>query len=338
MAQTRLGFIGLGTMGQDLLREAVKNPRIDITAVCDIDKAVVQKTAEILGKEVTSYFDYTDLLEAGGFDGVIITVPQFAHLEVSVAALEAGYPTFCEKPMALSVRECEQMVHTANRTGTGLMIGQVLRYIVPYRYILELIASGELGKPVAMRTIRTMGPWAEPWIQPWRMNRAQSGGLLLEVNVHEIDLMLCIMGEAASVTALAGPLVDDTVDYEDSVAGIVRFQNGAVGSVMSAGCDFIGKNSGEIYLEKGTIYYESMTGQLHIGRAGQDKEVLAYGDIDTDREGGVYRELREFAEACLGERPITIPGEDGLRAVEVAEAMYASAREQRTIELPLPRG
>lgn len=216
------------------------------------------------------------------------------------------------------------------------MIGQVLRYINVYRYILEEIATGTYGKPFAMRTIRTMGRWGS-WSKPWRLRHATCGGLLLEVNVHEIDLMLRILGEATSVTAFGSRFVNDEVDYEDFVTAQITFAEGKLGSITSGSSDFLGKNAGEVFLKKGTIYFDSVTQQLHIRRDGEDRRTLPYGGIHPDWETGTYREMREFIEACLGEHPVTIPGEEAIRAVEIGEAAYLSIRERRTISLPLPR-
>ncbi len=331
-----LGFIGLGTMGRDLLRAAAAVSKIKPSVLADPDVENLQQASALVEKEITTCTDYRKILEEGRLDGLVIAAPQHAHAEIAIASLQAGYHVFCEKPMGLNVIQCDAMISTAKESRKILMIGQVLRYINVYRYILELINSGALGKPLAMRTIRTMGKWGE-WARPWRMRRATTGGMLLEVNVHEIDLMLCILGEAVSVQALGKRFINDEVDDEDFITFQVAFKNGTIGTCTSSSIDRITRNSGEVFCEKGTIYYDSVTSTLRVGRDGEDLEVLAYRDIHPEWEDGVTREIREFAEACLGERPVTIPGEDGLRAVEIGEAAYQSVQEGRVIHLPLPR-
>jgi predicted dehydrogenase len=296
----------------------------------------VEKVGKELSADVTTYTDYGVLLASGELDAVVIAAPQFLHAEMAVGALNAGVHVFCEKPMAMTVLQCRQMIDAAQRNGKCLMIGQVLRYISVFRYVLEKACSGELGRPVAMRTIRNSGHWGKPWLTPWRLKRATCGGMLPEVNVHEIDLMLNIMGPATSVTALGGNYTYPEVDYEDFVNVQITFAGGGIGCVTSGCCDYVGQNSGEVYLERGTIVYNSLAGQVHIGRDGHESEVLAYQDIYPDAENAVAREMREFIEACLGEHPVTIPGEDGMRAVEICEAAYLSIQEGRTVDLPLP--
>ncbi len=334
----RLGFIGLGSMGCDLVRRAAANPRAAVTAVCDVSPERLDEARKIARKldqgEPQSFSDYQALLESRNLDGIVVAVPQHMHAPVSIAALEAGYPTFCEKPMAINVEQCRSMINTANDAGQPLMIGQVLRYLNVYRYVLERARSGELGRPVGMRTIRTMNKWRN-WARPWRKRYEQCGGMLLEVNVHEIDLMLCILGPAKRVTAVGGNFANPEVDYEDLVFAQVEFHCGALGSISSSLCDHVGKNSAEIFLEDGTIYYDSVAQRIDLCKGENEVRTMEYDAIHPEWEEGVYREVREFVETCLGEHPPTITGEDGLRAVELGQAIYTSIREKRPVDLPL---
>ena len=159
--------------------------------------------------------------------------------------------------------------------------------------------------------------------------------MLLEVNVHEIDLMLGILGEAVSVHGAGRHFPEAEEDFESFITAQVHFRNGAVGTFTSVVGDCIGRHTAEIYLSGGTIYYDSLLEQVIVAKKGGDRETLAYKDIHPEWENGVAREMREFAEACLGEHPVSIPPEQGLRAVEVAQAAYQSAATGQTVTLPL---
>jgi UDP-N-acetylglucosamine 3-dehydrogenase len=333
--KVRLGFVGLGVMGRDLLTQARQHPDAEIAAICDGNPASLAKAQECCVSEPARYDDYRKLLASEQLDGVVVAAPQFLHAPVTIAALGAGVHVFCEKPMALNAAEAKAMIAAAERNGRELMIGQVLQYLNVYRLILERIRSGEFGRPVAMRTIRTMGKWGGIWEQDWRLKRAQCAGTLAEVNVHEIDLMLRIMGPADTVSAIGGNYVTSEIDYEDFVMANITFRNGGAGSITSAQCDYLGKNSGEIFLEKGTIYYESVSQRAQFMAEGGEKEDIAYADIHPEWENGIYREMREFIETCRGDHPSPIPGEDGLRALEIAEAAYRSIEEKQPVILPL---
>ncbi|MBI5092691.1 MAG: Gfo/Idh/MocA family oxidoreductase [Candidatus Hydrogenedentes bacterium] len=330
----RLAFIGLGPMGTDLLRAAVAHPAADVTALCDGSPEALASAKSIANEKPATFSDYRTMLHDAKLDAVVVAVPQHLHAQVTIDCLQHGLTTFCEKPMGLSVNQCMSMIAAAKSVGKGLMIGQVLRYIGPYRFILERIASGDLGVPLVMRTTRTMGNWGS-WARPWRLQRETSGGLLLEVNVHELDLMLQILGPASSVTAIDRRFPNSEVDFSDFITAQIEFQNGSIGTITSSCGDQLGRHSGEVFLTNGTIYYESLLDQVLIGQSGKEREVFPYAEIHPEWENGVAREMREFIEACLGQREISIPGEDGLRAVELAQAAYQSAAEKRTVHLPL---
>jgi len=335
----RLGFIGLGQMGRDLLSAAVKNSRAEVVGLCDRSETALEQADAIIraaGKGDAAHFaDHREMLRELVLDGVVVGAPQYLHATLCIDALEAGCTTFCEKPMALTVTDGRAMITAAKQAGKGLMVGQVLRYIGPYRYVLESACSGELGRPLAMRTSRTMSGFRSS-TEPWRLRRETSGGILFEVNIHEVDLMLNILGPAAEVRALGKNFCSKDVDYEDFITIQVAFQNGCMGNLTSVYCDFVGQNSGEVYLDRGTIYYNSRMKQVLVGREGGEVLVQEYDGLPADWEPGVVREVREFIEACLGERAVTIPGEDGLRALEICEAAYLSAGEGgRIVPLPL---
>ncbi|NIA13810.1 MAG: hypothetical protein GWP08_06990, partial [Nitrospiraceae bacterium] len=126
-------------------------------------------------------------------------------------------------------------------------------------------------------------------------------------------------------------------DYEDFITANVTFAGGGLANVTTTSCDFLGRYTGEVFLEKGTIYYDGLSATLYTVKQGEEKQEVPYGDIHPEWESGMYREMREFVEACLGEQPVTIPGEDGMRVVEVAEACYRSINEGGPVALPLPR-
>jgi predicted dehydrogenase len=320
-------------MGRDLLSETASNTRAEIAALCDIDPDALKKAGEILGSSSRRFADHREMIHAGQLDAVVVAVPQHLHAALSIETLDAGLSVFCEKPMAMNVAECEEMIAAAKRNNKVLMIGHVLRYINPYKYVLEMARSGNLGKPFAVRLIRTMGKWGD-WTRPWRCRRDMCGGLLLEVNVHEIDFMRCILGRATLAHAAGRRFINDEIDYEDFITATIAFESG-IGTLTTGSCDYLGRYTGEIYLERGSIYFDSISGTVHVRKDGEGKRAIPYAEIEPGSEGGVHREMREFVETVLGEGPVTISGDDGLRNVEIAETCYRSIQESRSIPFPL---
>ena len=336
--KTRVAFIGLGIMGRDLLSQMIKNPAAEVVALCDLDPLALDKASAVYPEAPVLYEDASDMLTEIRPDAVVVAVPQHLHALVTIGCLHAGSHVFCEKPMALSVDDCETMIATAQQEKRVLMIGQVLQYINQYRFLLERVRSGVYGKPVAMRNMRSQAPkWDETWGRPWRCRFDECGGLLPEVNVHEIDLMCRILGEPISVTATGMHSINQEVDYEDFMTLQIHFAEGGIGVLTSTCCDYLGKNCGEIFCEKATLYFDSLTSQILIADAEGTREVHNYSEIHPEWENALYREQREFIEACQGTGPVTIPGQEGMRALEIAQAAYVSLHEQRTVLLPLPR-
>jgi predicted dehydrogenase len=331
----RIGFVGLGVMGRDLLKEAVSNPAIHVAGLCDLDIPNREKAWDIVEGTTPTYERYSDLFASEEMDGVVIATPQFLHKEIALAAFESGLHVFCEKPLALNVADCEVMIAEARQANRGLMVGQVLRYIGVYRYIIERALSGEMGEPVSARIWRT-STWGN-WLLPWRESFDTCGGLLLEVNVHEVDMMACIMGEAQRVYALGASITEGQMDYDDFITVLIEFEGGGIGNLTSSMADHHGKYTGEIIFERGTIYYDSLSAEVRITKEGEETEVLAYDSVHPEWESGTYREIREFAEHCLGQGEVTIPGAEGMRNVEIAEAAYLSVAERRVVDLPLTR-
>ena len=333
--KAQLGFIGMGAMGQDLLRAAVANPRVELAAAADPDVASLNAAQGIAGVGHKSFEDYHELL-ACKLSGVIVATPQDTHRDICIACLEAGVPTFCEKPLALTVRDAALVVETASRRGVPLMIGHVFRYVQPWQAILEWASSGKFGRPIAARIVRAISGWSA-WNRAWRLKRAASGGMLLEVSIHEIDWLCCLFGEASEVSALGGRYINHEVDYEDIVIANIAFSNGGIAHLASSCADFLGKHEAEIQFEEATIHFDKASGQVRIGHRDNEPGMLTLDELEDRPDAGIYRELDEFVSACLGEGEVTIPGEDGLRAVKVAEAIYQSVREGRPVSLPLRR-
>ena len=176
--------------------------------------------------------------------------PNFTHREeVVLQAIAAGKDVFCEKPMALSLADCEEMIDAARRAGRKLMVGQVLRLITVFATVRRLVEEGLIGPPRAMRILRCSrrSDCAEgPWRTSWRRSRANTGGLLFEINVHEFDFMRAILGEAAEVSAMAANIAHPELDYEDHAVVTVRFRNGAIAFLETSTATALGATEGLI--------------------------------------------------------------------------------------------
>ena len=250
-------------------------------------------------------------------------------------ALAAGKDVFCEKPMALTVADCDEMIGTAERLGCKLMVGQVLRLMTIYATVRRLVAEGTIGSPRVIRILRTGArtsghPGA--FSAPWRAKRENTGGILFEVHVHEFDLMRSLMGDVAEVSAMVENFYHPERDYEDHVVATLRFRNGGIGVLEAGGAHAIGGSEGIVTGEKGSIAYDGSKNTV-VYRLVEEGSKPVEVPVERDGGTGVQSELMSFARWVLHDEAPIVTAEDGRRAVQLAEAAYRSAREKRAIQI-----
>ncbi len=318
-------------MGRSLITSTRDIPDCAARCVADVDEAKAKALAEELGCHYVT--DNAQLLARDDVNAVIVAAPNFLHRQIVEQVAAAGKHIFCEKPMALNKADALAMVQAAKDNGVKLMVGQVLRYIAPWHYIQSLVDRGELGKPFGMQTTRIGGGWGGGvYRASWRLKRETCGGPLFEINAHEIDFMRQIMGEATRVTAGLGRFVETEIDYEDLAMLLIEFESGGYGQLLAGHCAQLGIYEMKLYCTGGTVMAGGPHG-LQYKKAGED--AVTVPPEEQQAEPGVHREVREFVECILNDTEPTIPGEEGVRNVEIAQAALISSEEHRPVDLPL---
>jgi len=331
MKEVKIGLIGCGGMGAGLVKRVATVDGVKIVATADPDAEAGERVAKEFGAK--AYTDYADLLRHPGVEAVIVASPPFAHAEETIAAAQAGKHVFCEKPMAPTVAECEQMIAACEKAGVKLMIGQVLRYYPNWWKIISLVRSGDFGQPIGVVVTRIGGGFGAA-NRPWRESKEQSGGLLMEINAHELDFMRCICGEADSVFANMGLWRQPKTILADQCFVMIHYRSGASGVLHSSHASALGESSGMVLCEKGTIRYGGgFSGKIQCAWFDKDTEEISLEDIK--KEDPVREETRRFVEAVQKDEPVPITGTDGKRAVELAEAAYLSYERGEPVKLPL---
>lgn len=331
MHEVGLGLISCGNMGRSLVLSAQDIPNCRTRCVADVDETKASDLAAEIGCDYVT--ENTALLSRSDIDAVLIAAPNFLHRQIAEEAAAAGKHVFCEKPLALNKADAVAMVEAARSNGVKLMVGQVLRYLPPWHYIKSLVDRGELGRPFAVQTTRIGGGWGGgTYHAQWRLKREMCGGPLFEINSHEIDFMRQLMGEARRVTAGMGQFVETEIDYEDLAMLLIEFENGGFGQLLAGHCAQIGIYEMKLYCTDGTLMAGGPHG-LRYKKAGEEEIVVS--PEEQQCEPGVRREVREFIECILNDTEPTIPGEEGVRNVEIAEAALISAAEHRPVDLPL---
>ncbi len=334
MEKIGVGLVGCGVMGTALAQSLNKLPHARMIGVSDVDGQLAETAATELG--ATPYTDYRDLYARDDVQAILVAVPGFLHEAPAVAAATAGKHVFCEKPMAVSLESCDAMIAASKSANRRLMVGQVCRFHGIHSRIKEMVEVGSIGQPTCMVVRRLGAGWSGVWAKSWRLERAKSGGTLMEVNAHEIDFIRWVCGEVKRVTAKGGQYREKSVDFEDILLVTLEFENGAVGLLHSSQASAIGEYGGRLDGTEGSLHFPSMWGEnagIRHGRFGETPEFLPLTDIVVEEP--VQAELRAFIDAVISGAEPPVTGRDGRAVVEIALAAYESARTGVSVDLPL---
>ncbi|MFQ6098027.1 MAG: Gfo/Idh/MocA family protein, partial [Armatimonadota bacterium] len=261
MDKVRLGLISCGNMGTSLARNASDLDVAQVVCCCDVDGDRAKGLAAELGAD--HCLKHEDLLARDDVDAVIVASPNHLHHDHTVDAARAGKHVFCEKPMALNVADCRDMIHACAHNGVKLMIGQVLRYLPVFQTITQLLTQEDFGRPFAMSTTRISGGWTGGrHMAHWRLDARTCGGFLYEVSQHELDFMRCLMGRPKSVFARLGHFVREEFEYPDTGYVLIEFENEGTGCLLAGHSAVLGTYDGKILCPNGTIYYDNGRGEV----------------------------------------------------------------------------
>jgi predicted dehydrogenase len=325
-----LGLISCGGMAMHLARQAKQLPQARFVSVCDVDAA----RASAAGKELEARpeTDYRAVIANPEVKAVIIATPGFLHAEPTIAAAQAGKHVFCEKPMATTLADCDRMESACRKAGVKLMIGQVLRLLPVFFKTADLLQAKVMGELQSMQLVRTSGPTMLKG--GWRSSFEQCGGLLLEINAHELDFMRHVAGEVQSVYATSRQVVKGYYDYDDTFQIDLRFKSGATGHLYASCASALGAYRMTFECSEGTVGNDGFSGPIRYAKFGE-KEPTTLGAKDWEKEEPYHHELRLFLEAIQNDTEPPITSRDGRAAVELATAAYRSAKTGEVVRLPL---
>ena len=196
----KVGIIGAGFMG-DMHSNCYANLRnAKVTAVADARPDKCKAIADVHGAQ--TYADGLELVKSAGVDAVDICLPTYMHCTYTCAAAKAGLHVLCEKPMALSVKECNAMIAAAKKAKRTLMIAQVLRFWPEYVVLKDYVTSKKLGKLLSLSLTRVSPrpDWA--W-QSWMADNRKSGSAAIDLHLHDTDTVRFMLGDPKGVDSVA---------------------------------------------------------------------------------------------------------------------------------------
>lgn len=324
----RVGLIGLGNMGRTHARAYRQMPDVEIAAVLDRNLARAESFAQEFG--TTNCSSLEELLER--VEVVDVCVPTPYHAEFAVAAVEAGKAVVCEKPLARTLEQCELILEAVNRFNALFMPAHVLRFFPEFRQAHERVQKGAVGTVAAIRT-RRGGDFPHA-TNEWYADFEKSGGVILDLIIHDFDWLRWTFGEVERVFAKS--LTFRNLKYLDYALVTLKMRSGAVAHVEGGWCDPGGfRVTYEICGDAGMLEFDSrqMVPLRVANREVGGKPARVAIPESPTLMNPYYLELRHFVDCYKEGRQPAITAQDGYEAVRIALAAIESARTGQVIKL-----
>lgn len=353
MSTIRFGIVGIGNMGSHHLAYLSKGEIQGGTvgAICDTDPAKLDRFTKQYN--VPGFATHKEMLASGQIDAVLIATPHYDHMPILVDSMAAGKHVLCEKPAAVTVKAARIMNDTAAKHPNlkfGIMFQQRTSPI--YQKMRELIADGELGEITRISWLIT--DWFRTWSYyasgGWRATwKGEGGGVLINQCPHNLDLMQWVTGGMVPnrVTAVGFIGKQHPIEVEDEISAILEYPNGAIGHFVTTTGEAPGTNRFEVVGDRGKLVAEQ--GKLLFYRTRKsvreirEKDPRSFVNVETwpievpaPGKSSEHRAITQnFVNAILNDEPLLAPGTEGVKGLEIGNAMLMAGITRTPVELPM---
>lgn len=323
----KVGLIGFGGISKAHRKGYInleKQGKAALVAACDVNPDAFKKKIKIniddgaveAEENLRFYTDLDEMLKKETLDFIDICVPSFLHSKITTDVLRRGYHVLCEKPMALTSRDCDEMIRASEESGKELMIGQCLRFHPAYNFVKDTIDENRFGKLTGAFFSRISSPPVWGW-ENWFMDPERSGGCITDLHIHDVDMVRYLFGEPETVTCHASTSVcrHDTVH---TAFGYGSVPVTAIGDWALAGIPF--SASYRISFETATVVYEQNTVTVY------PKDGSAAYPVQLDNVSGYEGEISYFCDVVTGaEKNTRNPATSAATTIRLIEHMRKSA-------------
>lgn len=307
-----------------------------LVAVCDVVK---EKADEMAAKyNAKAYYDIDTMLAAEkGIDILSVCSPNGLHAQHSIKGLKAGFHVLCEKPMAINVKDCGEMIKTAEQANRRLFAIKQNRFNPPVAAIKKVIDEGRLGKIYSIQLSCFWNRNDDYYANSWKGTKDLDGGTLYTQFSHFVDLLYWMIGDIRNVQAFTGNYAhQNTIEFEDTGAVILEFYNGAIGTINYTVNSYQKNMEGSltIFAEKGTVKiggqylneleYQNIEG-FKIENLPEGNKPNNYGSYQgsMSNHDKVYENL---INVLTNNATISTSAFEGLKTVEIIDKIYSSAK------------
>jgi predicted dehydrogenase len=310
-------------MASGLLDHCIKMERARPVAIFDPDAETLAAKCAQYGAEPVQDIE---ALARWDVDCYLVGSPPLAHHANVLALAPTGRPIYSEKPLTTTAKLCDEMIEACRKSGSKLFVGQVLRLFSLFWKSREIVESGVIGAPQAISIVRSGR--GDVFSYGWRTRFQDTGGLLLEVNSHELDYMLSLMGPAKWALA-QGANLNRWGDYEDSLFVQIGFERGGMGQLHSSNSSPIGEYQVSLQCERGNMVHGGFRGELRWQAFDSEAPTVLTAEDFKDRKDPYQIELESFFDWVEKDAAPLFTGETGRANVAVADAAYKSLRTRK---------
>jgi len=327
MTSLRWGLIGASTIAAEHMIAAIRANGGQATAVMSANPA---RAADYARRHdiarATSNLD--ELVGGADVDAVYISTTNELHRDQFFAAVRAGKPVLCEKPLALTLADARAMVAEAKAQGVTMGTNHHLRNAATHRAMREAIKQGRIGRPLFARVFHAV--YLPPHLQGWRIAKPEAGGgVVLDITVHDADTLRFVLDdEPVAVSAMTSQGGMGAGALADGAMGVISFRSGLIAQFHDAFTSRCATTGFEVHGEEGSLIGRDCMTQAPKGevllRSANGEELLPLA-----HEGLYERSVRLFQQAVAGRGAPAATGEDGVKSLSVALSALEAARTHR---------
>lgn len=325
-----IGVIGLGRLGYQHTMNVTRTMGARLVAVSDPVPAALDRAVEDFG--ATGYADYKEMLKDPAVEAVVVATPTQTHYDVLMDVIAAGKPIFVEKPITFTVEEAEKIMEAVEKAGLYLQVGFMRRFDPGHVAAKKMIESGACGKPIYIHDCQRDPNGPPPAYVP------QSGGLFVDMGIHDLDVARWMMGcEITEIYAQGAVLKHEFLkelnDVDDGQM-LLKFQNGGLGMIE------ISRNANDVYDTRTEVI--GLTKSVFVGQeqltpfktVGGQEITFDMANWCLGRFKDAYElEMAAFVENVLSDKPSPVNAYDGMMGIKLALTATQSFRENRPIQL-----
>ena len=353
MSNVKIGIIGIGNMGSShaVYLNNGEVPGAELAAVCDTNPERLKWAKENLSENIQTFDNPEAFFEFGNIDAVIVATPHYDHPTLAITAFEKGLHALVEKPAGVFTKSVREMNEVAKKSGKvfGIMFNQRTNPL--YQKLRDLVQSGELGEIKRTNWIITDWYRSQSYYDSggWRATWAgEGGGVLANQDPHQLDLWQWTSGLMPKrVRAFCGFGKFHDIEVEDDVTAYVEYENGATGVFVTSTGDAPGTNRYEISGDRGKLVVED--GKLTFWRLRQSEREFnreykgGFGEpecwkIDIPVKGTATQHkgiTTNWVNAIRNGTKLLGPGEEGIKGLEISNAIHLSAWTDDWVDLPI---